>query len=396
MQLIKNNKSSLILLLSMVIGGFLGIGLGDKASILKPIADTFLNLLFVSIVPMIGLSIISSITSMQSGKTLGKILVLMFIIFLLTGLFAGGFMMVFTKIFDPAKGTSLTFKEAFDPGEAKLDVLAMLTVDDFYKLLSKENLMAMIVFSIITGLALISVKEQAKGLIRLVDEGMILVNKIIFYIMKLAPIGIGAYFASITGEQGSKLFGPLGRTILIFFAAGFLYFFVVNTIMTFLARGREGVRRFWANVWPPFITAFATSSSAAALPLNLKAGEKMGVREDINNIVLPLGANLHKDGTVMIQIIKISLLCGILDINLSGESIIIAILVSYIAATVCGAVPGGGYTAEILLISSFGFPKATIPIMVLISTVVDSIATAINTTTDISAAMLVEKYVKES
>ena len=108
----------------MVIGGFLGIGLGDKASILKPIADTFLNLLFVSIVPMIGLSIISSITSMQSGKTLGKILVLMFIIFLLTGLFAGGFMMVFTKIFDPAKGTSLTFKEAFDPGEAKLDVLA--------------------------------------------------------------------------------------------------------------------------------------------------------------------------------------------------------------------------------------------------------------------------------
>src|SRR5699024_2542230 len=149
------------------------------------------------------------------------ILVLMFIIFLLTGLFAGGFMMVFTKIFDPAKGTSLTFKEAFDPGEAKLDVLAMLTVDDFYKLLSKENLMAMIVFSIITGLALISVKEQAKGLIRLVDEGMILVNKIIFYIMKLAPTGIGAYFASITGEQGSKLFGPLGRTILIFFAAGF-------------------------------------------------------------------------------------------------------------------------------------------------------------------------------
>ncbi|WP_296113353.1 dicarboxylate/amino acid:cation symporter [uncultured Anaerococcus sp.] len=396
MQIIKSNKSSLILLLSMLIGGIVGIALGERAIIFTPLANTFLNLLFVSIVPMIALSIISSITSMKSGKTLGKILLVMFIIFLLTGLFAGGYMLVFTKIFDPAKGTDLVFKDAFDPGEAKLDVLAMLTVDDFYKLLSKENLMALIVFSIITGLALISVRDEAGGLIRLVDQGMVLVNKIISYIMKFAPIGIGAYFASITGEQGSKLFGPLGRTIVIFFIAGFIYFFLVNTIMTFIARGREGVSIFWKNTWPPFITAFATSSSAAALPLNLTAGEKMGIREDVNNIVLPLGANLHKDGTVMIQIIKITLLCGILGIDLSFNSLIIAILVSYIAATVCGAVPGGGYTAEILLISSFGFPQATIPIMVLISTVVDSIATAINTTTDISAAMLVEKYVKES
>lgn len=396
MQIIKNNKSSLILLLSMLIGGILGIVLGDRASIFTPLANTFLNLLFVSIVPMIGLSIISSITSMKSGKTLGKILIVMFVIFLLTGLFAGGYMLVFTKIFDPAKNTTLSFKEAFDPGEAKLDVLGMITVDDFYKLLSKENLMALIVFSIISGLALISVREEAKGLIKLVEEGMVLVNKIISYIMKLAPIGIGSYFASITGEQGSKLFGPLGRTIVIFFVAGFIYFFLVNTIISFIARGKDGVKTFWNNIWPPFITSFATSSSAAALPLNLQAGEKMGLREEVNNIVLPLGANLHKDGTVMIQIIKITLLCGILGIKLDGQSLVIAILVSYIAATVCGAVPGGGYTAEILLISSFGFPQATIPIMVLISTVVDSIATAINTTTDVSVAMLVEKYVKES
>lgn len=379
----------------MIIGGALGLGLGERASIFKPIADIFLNLLFVSIVPMIGLSIISSITSMNSGKTLGKILLVMFIVFLITGIIAGIYMLVFTSIFDPAKGTSLDFKETFDPGAAKLDVLSMLTVDDFYKLLSKENLMALIFFSIISGLALASIKEKAENMIRLVQELMDWVNKIISYIMRLAPIGIGAYFASLTGEHGSKLFGPLGRTIAIFFIAGFIYFFLINTIMAFIGGGRDGLDRFWKHVWPPFLTAFATSSSAAALPLNLRAGENIGIREDINNIVLPLGANLHKDGTVMIQIIKITLLCGILDIKLGLNNMIIAVLVSYIAATVCGAVPGGGYTAEILLISSFGFPQATIPIMILISTVVDSIATAINTTTDLTAAMIVERFVRK-
>lgn len=395
MQILKNNKSSIILLISMLIGGMAGFVLKDKAMVLKPLANVFLNLLFVSIIPMIAVSIISSITTMTSSKTLGKILVIMFILFIITGIFASLYMLAFTRIFDPAKATQLVFKDVVDVGEANVDVLSMLTVDDFYKLLSKENLMALIVFSIIVGLALNSIRDSVKGLIKLTQETMLLINKIISYIMKLAPIGIGCYFATLTGEHGSNIVGPLGRTIVIFFAAGFLYYFLVNTIMAFIGGGRSGIKRFWKNIWPPFFTAFGTSSSAAALPANLLAGERIGIREDINNIVLPLGANLHKDGTVMIQIIKIALLTGILKMDLDFNSIIIAIVVSVIAASVCGAVPGGGYTAEILLISSFGFPESTIPIMILISTVVDSIATAINTTTDISAAMIVERFVKE-
>ena len=190
MQILKNNKSSIILLISMLIGGMAGFVLKDKAMVLKPLANVFLNLLFVSIIPMIAVSIISSITTMTSSKTLGKILVIMFILFIITGIFASLYMLAFTRIFDPAKATQLVFKDVVDVGEANVDVLSMLTVDDFYKLLSKENLMALIVFSIIVGLALNSIRDSVKGLIKLTQETMLLINKIISYIMKLAPIGL--------------------------------------------------------------------------------------------------------------------------------------------------------------------------------------------------------------
>ncbi|WP_243343433.1 cation:dicarboxylase symporter family transporter [Anaerococcus sp. AGMB09787] len=393
MKILKENKSSIILLLSILLGWLVGIGFGEKASLLKPLADLFLNLLFVSIVPMVAISIISSLASMGSTKTLAKILIVMFITFIITGIIAGVYMLVVTGIFDPSKGANISFDQTVDVGQTNLDILAMFTVDDLYKLLSKENLMALIVISIITGLALASVRDEAKGIIDIFNQLMVLINKIISYIMKLAPIGIGAYFATFIGEYGSSIVGPLARTILIFFVAGFVYFFLMNTIQAFLGGGMSGIKKFWKHTWPAFFTAFSTSSSAAALPVNLIAGKRAGVRDDINNLVIPLGANLHKDGTVMIQIIKISLLCGIFDIDLTIKGMLLAILVSFIAATVAGAVPGGGYTAEILLVSTFSLPQETIPIMVLIATVVDSIATGINTTTDLSQAMLIERLV---
>lgn len=136
MKILKENKSSLVLLLSMFIGAILGLILGESAKSLQGVANIFLNLLYVSIVPMIFTSIVSSITGMKTTKTIGKILGLMFIIFIITGLFAALYMLVFTQIFDPSKEAVLNFKDFEIEKSPSINLLSMLTVDDFYKLLS--------------------------------------------------------------------------------------------------------------------------------------------------------------------------------------------------------------------------------------------------------------------
>lgn len=341
MKILKENKSSLVLLLSMFIGAILGLILGESAKSLQGVANIFLNLLYVSIVPMIFTSIVSSITGMKTTKTIGKILGLMFIIFIITGLFAALYMLVFTQIFDPSKEAVLNFKDFEIEKSPSINLLSMLTVDDFYKLLSRENLMALIVFSFFVGLAISKLADEARLVKDFIDQSSKVVTKIISYIMKLAPIGLGAYFAVLLGENGKQIVGPLSRTILIFALASIIYFFLVNFIMAFIGGGLKSCKRLFTYMWPPVLTAFGTSSSAAALPPNLEAGRKIGIREDVNSIVLPIGANLHKDGTVLIQIIKIAHLCPIFGIDLLDPSnLLTAIAVSVIASSVMGAVPG--------------------------------------------------------
>lgn len=152
---------------------------------------------------------------------------------------------------------------------------------------------------------------------------------------------------------------------------------------------------FWKNIIPSTLTSLGTCSSAAAIPSNFIAAKKIGVPDDIANITIPMGANLHKDGAVLIQILKIVFMCSIFNINiLEPGNLITAIMVSVVASCVMGAIPGGGYVGEIFIVSAFGFPEVAIPIMVLIGTITDAPATAINATGDVGAAMVVSRVVE--
>ena len=172
MKILKENKASLILLLSMFIGAILGLILGESAKSLQGVANIFLNLLYVSIVPMIFTSIVSSITGMKTTKTIGKILGLMFLIFIITGFFAAIYMIVFTQIFDPSKNAVLNFQDFEIEKSPSIDLLSMLTVDDFYKLLSRENLMALIVFSFFVGLAISKLSDEARLVKDFIDQSL--------------------------------------------------------------------------------------------------------------------------------------------------------------------------------------------------------------------------------
>jgi len=394
MNTLKNYKSSLYLLLAMIVGSVIGAIWGEKIMFLQPVADTFLNLLFCLVVPIVFLSLVSAIAGMKNLKKLSQILTSMMGIFILTGVVAAIYMLVVVVVFDPSKGAQVVMTEVPTDLASSNNFLSMFTVSDFTMLFSRKSLMALIVFAISIGVAIVSIGEKAKAALDFFNSMLEITMKLVTYVMKLAPVGLAAFFATLIGQYGTQIAGPLSRSIIIYLVAAVVYYFASNTIFAFIGGGSEGVSLFWKNVIPPTLTALGTCSSAASIPTNLIAAENIGITDEVKSISIPMGANLHKDGAVLIQILKIGFMCSMYGMNILEPKILItAIVVSVVASTVMGAIPAGGYVGEIFIISAFNFPPESIPIMVLIGTITDAPATAINVTGDIGVAMILNRII---
>lgn len=395
MNILKNYKFSFILILGMLVGSIIGVIFGEKATVLQPIADIFLNLLYCCVVPMIFVSLVYSISNMENTNKLGKVLGIMIVIFLLAETIAAIYMLIITIIFNPAEGANIAMNETINNMTSNSNILAMFTVNDFPLLWSRQNLMALIVFAMLIGIATVNVGEVGKPVVKFFGSLTSIISKVVSYVMYIAPIGLGAFFATLVGQNGAALSGPLSRALIIYFIAAVVFYFLSNTVFAYLAYGIKGVKLFWKYIIPPSLVSLGTCSSAATIPTNLIAGKNIGIPDDINDLTIPMGCNLHKSGATLITILKITFMCSMFNINiLEPQNIITAILVSVLASSVMGAIPAGGYVGEIFIISAFNFPPESIPIMVLIGTITDAPATAINATNDVGAGMLLARIFK--
>ncbi|WP_278846949.1 dicarboxylate/amino acid:cation symporter [Brachyspira pilosicoli] len=395
MNILKNYKFSFILILGMLVGSIIGVIFGEKATVLQPIADIFLNLLYCCVVPMIFVSLVYSISNMENTNKLGKVLGIMIVIFLLAETIAAIYMLIITIIFNPAEGANIAMNETINNMTSNSNILAMFTVNDFPLLWSRQNLMALIVFAMLIGIATVKVGEVGKPVVKFFGSLTSIISKVVSYVMYIAPIGLGAFFATLVGQNGAALSGPLSRALIIYFIAAVVFYFLSNTVFAYLAYGIKGVKLFWKYIIPPSLVSLGTCSSAATIPTNLIAGKNIGIPDDINDLTIPMGCNLHKSGATLITILKITFMCSMFNINiLEPQNIITAIFVSVLASSVMGAIPAGGYVGEIFIISAFNFPPESIPIMVLIGTITDAPATAINATNDVGAGMLLARIFK--
>lgn len=389
-------RFSIILLGAIFLGSLIGIQFGEKAKILKPLGDLFINGMFTIVVPLVLVTISSSISSMSDMKRLKSVLKNLFLVFVSTGFVAAIIILVIVTVFPPAQGVNLSLKatEALKPFQTGEQVVKALTVTDFPELISRKNMLPLILFSIVFGMCVNMIGEKgkpvAKGLEALAEVFLKMINLLMYY----APIGLGAYFAALVGEYGGQLIGSYTRAMGIYYPLCFIYFIVMFPIYGYIAGGKDGVRAM-KHLISPGITSLATQSSIATLPVNLEAAEKIGVPKDIREIVLPIGATAHMDGTVFSSILKISFLFGILQVPFTGVGTYIsAILLSIVGGVVMSGVPGGGLIGEMLIVTMYGFPPEAFPIIATIGYLVDPPATMINATGDTVAAMLVTRLVE--
>ncbi|MCM3586147.1 dicarboxylate/amino acid:cation symporter [Mesobacillus maritimus] len=404
--ILKSYRFTLILLGSIILGGIIGLIFGPKAQVIQPLGDLFLNLLFMMIVPLVFFSISSAIGNMSGMKRLGKIIGSIFIVFMLTALVAAILAIAGTSIINPLKDTDIPAIEKLmiesgeisEPSE-EITFLGQLvqtfTVTDFSLILSKGNMLQLIVFSVLFGVATALAGEKGKPIASLLSSGSAVFMKMVGIIMYYAPIGLGAYFASIIGQLGPQLLEGYARTFVLYLILTIIYYFGFFTLYAFISGGKTAVKIFWKNAITPSVSAIATCSSAACIPINLAAVRKMGVPNDIAETIVPLGANTHKDGSVIGGVIKIVFLFALFGKDMTNISSIISILaVSFLVGAVMGAIPGGGMIGEMLILSIYGFPPEVLPIIAVISTIIDAPATLLNSTGNTACAMLVARLVE--
>lgn len=393
----KKDLLPVFLIIGIIIGALIGAIFKEKAQILKPLGDIFLNLMFTIVVPLVFVSISSSVGNMANMKRLGKILGSTVTVFIVTGLISAAFILVWVNVFPPAAGTKIALK-AEDVGQmasASDLIVGSLTVSDFPELLSKSHMLPLIIFSILFGVSVSMMGGEDSPVGKLLNNLEKVVMKMVNIIMLYAPIGLGAYFANLIGELGPELIGDYGKVLLIYYPLVIIYFVTMFPLYSYWAGGKTAVKRMRKAILKPAITAFSTQSSAATIPANKEACNEIGVPTDISDIVLPMGCTMHMDGSVLSSILKISFLFGIYQMPYVGVKVYaLSIVVSILAAFVLSGAPGGGLVGEMLIVSLFGFPPEAFPIIATIGFLVDAGATMVNSSGDTIASMMVAKLVE--
>jgi len=403
LKFLKNYKSSLILVSSILLGGVIGVMMGDKAKIFAPLGNLFLNLIFTMLVPIVFFSIASAIANMDKSKKLGRIFAITLIVFGITAIISGIIGVISFKMFNPSVGLDPSmFNNLMSTNDADASksvgvlekIVSSITVGDFSGLLSRNNLLALILFSILIGFGTMLSKEQGKAFASFLSSGAAVTMKVVNIIMYYAPIGLGAYFANVIGQLGGQILNGYAKIFVLYLVVSIIYFFVFFSIYAYIAGRKEGVKLFWKNVAEPSVTALATCSSAACIPVNIKAAKSMGVSDTLANIVMPLGVNIHKDGSVIGGIYKIMFLFAIFGRDINTVSSLFPILgAGLLIGAVVGAVPGGGAIGEMLILSIFGFPQEALAIMLVIATIIDAPATLLNSSGNTVCTMIISRFI---
>ena len=390
---IKNYKSSFYLIISIIVGAIVGIVFKEKTNYIKPLGDLFINLLSCLIIPIIFLNISISTGKINKPKRISKILISTFFIFFLTSIISSLIGIIVSNITPLVKNINYTYSinnlEKINFLEKFVNTLSVPNISD---LLNINNMIALIVASIIFGIALHNSKDKGIKIIEILNDLNNVIQNVIKIIMLYAPIGLGTYTAVLVGNFGGNITSGYIKTFILYLFVSIFIYFILYGLYAYIAGGKVGLKRYFKYIITPTITALSTCSSAISIPANLKASQNIGVSDDIVSTVIPLGTNFHKDGSVIGSVFKIMFLVFLFNLDISFTKIL---FISLSATLLVTALPiGGGTISEAFIISNLGVPISVLPMLTIIATIIDAPATILNVVGDSVSSMLVSYIVE--
>ncbi len=395
-QFFKNYGFLICMLVGIVAGCITGLVFPQAAPALEPLGTIFTNLMFCAVVPMVFCSIASAIANMPGAKKAGKVMGVTLATFFVTAGIAAIIMYVVMRVFPVITGT-YEVPEA-DAGSV-IGIGDMLvnffTKPDFVELLSRRAILPLIVFAVIVGFGIQMQGGSKTMTAKLLEDITACILKAVQIITYYAPIGFFGFFANLVATYGPELIGDYSRTLLVYYGLCFAYMFVFFPIYARFGGGKGAAKVMWKHLFKPAAVSFGTCSSVATIPTNLEAAEETGISKDISNIVLPLGATMHMDGSAMSAILKVAFLFGMFGQDFSTGRAILAIIVAVFSSVAMSGIPGGGGTGELALCTVF-FPEQmaiAYPMALALGNLVDPPATMVNAAGDYVASFIVARFV---
>ena len=373
--------------------GALKPSLGSK---LAPLGTVFINLMFCVVVPMVFCSIASAISNMSSAKRAGKVMGITIATFLVTAAIAAVIMYLVVRFFPVVTGDYKATEGTVDSTLGVADmIINFFTKPDFLELLSRKAILPLIIAAVFFGFGVQMSGGKESMVAKLLDNLTACLMNVVKIITYYAPIGFFGFFASLVATFGPDLIGDYSRTLIVYYVLSFVYMFVFFPIYARFGGGKGAVKVMWKHLFRPAAVSFGTCSSVATIPTNMEVCEETGVSKEVSNIVVPIGATMHMDGSAMSAIIKVAFLFGVFKPDFGTGEAILAIIVAVFSSVAMSGIPGGGGTGELVLCTLF-FPDqlaVAFPIALAIGNLVDPPATMVNAAGDYVVSFIVSRYV---
>ena len=399
MEMTKTSKKRPIPLpIQMVLGLVLGIVFGFLAphfsQALAPVGTAFVQAIKMIVVPLVFTAITLGIYQMgNSAKQLGKVSVISLLYFFIATVVAIIIGLALNSMFHPGVGVNLSHTAEL-PKNINTTVnwtkffLDMIP-SNVFAAMSGTNLLPVLVFAVLLGLALASTGSRAKPLVDVLDALMGAVFKLTGWIIALSPIAIFAIIAWLFSTQGMHTILALLKLVLVMYLG--LGVLLVLFALLMLAVGEHPFKIAKA-VSEPVILAFATRSSEATLPLHMEKLVEMGVPKAVASVVLPLGYAFNRDGSIMYFALAVGFLADAYNIPLDPGTLLSIIVVTTLASKGSANVPSGGLVAIAMVLTTIGIPVEALAIIAGVDAFLDMGRTAVNVVSNTVAVKLVMRW----
>ena len=393
---LRSNRFILLMLSGIVLGCIVGALRPDFAGNLAFLGTLFVNMMFCVVVPMVFFSISSAIANMKNVKRAGKLMGSTIVTFLSTAAIAGVLMYIACRIFPLVSGQYTVTEGEIGETLGMTDMIVnFFTKPDFTELFSRRAILPLIVSAVLFGFGVQMAGGPETRTAKLMDDITNCIMKTVKIITYYAPIGFFGFFASLVAVYGLELIGDYSRTLIVYYVMSFAYMFTFFPIYARFGGGRGAAKLMFSKLFRPAAMSFGSCSSVATIPTNIEVSQESGISKDVSDIVLPLGATMHMDGSAMSAIIKVAFLFGIFGQDFDTGRAILAIIVAVFSSVAMSGIPGGGGTGELVICTIF-FPDQlaiAYPIAIALGNLVDPPATMVNAAGDYVVSFIVSRFV---
>lgn len=395
----KSKSASMGLAMQMLIGLVLGVIVGMfldsqfATTYVKPFGDLFIRLIRMVVVPLVFATLVAGAAGISDVSKLGRVAIKTLVIFMVTSAIAVIFGLLIANIIDPGIGLTLS-TEGLKAAQVKapsfvqtlLDIVPINPMEAF----AKGSILQIIFFAIMFGFCLNFLGEKGKPVYHFFDIVGNLMIHMTQVVMRYAPIGVFALMAVVVSQHGLAVLLPLGKLILAsFIATALLVILIYIPIVIFIIRIPVG--QYFKGIFEPWLIAFTTCSSAAAMAANLVASRRLGATNSIASFAVPLGNTINMNGTAVYMGVCAVFAAQIYNLPLTLGDQVIVVITGVLAAVGTAGVPGAGLIMSTLVFTQIGIPLEVIALIAGVDRILDMIRTSINVVGDSTTALMVSR-----